>query len=209
MTQKDIYHNCRNCDNRFSCEEKTETGFCDNYVFDSEAATCDDCSKKDDCPEYKKNRPTCKDWEPIVTCDECTKQGKCKNFAEGGKICKKFEEIRYTLTEKGCLYFAMEDVRNNEKMYVGTQNILGNGFFEELDHEMKINNLVSRHKQTSFRKLLNKIWFRIFKPKKDIRKIFFDVAHKDKYFKDFGLSDEIIGKVVDKFIEILTKHYEV
>ena len=209
MEQGVIYNNCRNCNNRFFCENTTDDGICEDYVFDDEAATCNDCSKKEECPNYESGKPTCKDWEPIVTCEECTKQETCKNFTEGGKICKKFEEIRYTLTEKGCLYLAMEDVHNNENVYVGTQNILENGFFEELDHEMKINNLVSRHKQTRFRKLLTKIRFRIFKPKKDIRKIFFDVAHKDKYFKDFGLSDETVGKVVDKFIEILTKHYEV
>lgn len=208
MKQNDIYHNCRNCNNRFSCNEETEMGYCQDYVFDSDAATCEDCSKKENCSEYRKNRTTCTDWEPIVTCDECAKQENCKNFLEGGKICKKFDEIKYTLTEKGCLYFAIEDVCNNENVYIETQNIFKNGFFEELDHEMKINNLVSKHKQTRFGKLLSRIRLLIFKPKTDIRKIFFDIAHKDKYFKDFGQSDKIIEKVVDKFIEILKKHYE-
>lgn len=210
MKQNDIYHNCRNCNNRFSCENKTEIGFCDDYVFDDGAATCDDCSKKEQCYDYKKNKPTCKDWEPIVTCDECTKQESCKNFTEGGKICKNFSEIRYTLTEKGCLYLAMEEVNHSDKMYVGTENILANGFFEELDHEIKINGLVSKHNNKKlFWRIINKIKYTIFKPKTSIKEIFIRIAHDEKYFKEFGLSDKIVEKVFERFIDILSKHYDV
>lgn len=209
MEKKDIYQNCRNCEMRFSCNDKSEEGHrCDDYIFDEEAATCDDCGKRNDCLYYTRNKPTCVDWEPEVTCDECVNQESCKNYMEGGKICKKFKEVMYTLTQKGCLYLAMEEVHDIDKMYVDGGAIIGNGFFEELEHEMLINGLISMHKNNLFWKIVNRIKYKIFKPKTDLKKIFFEIAHKDKYFRDFCLSEKIIEAVYNRFVNILKRQYE-
>jgi hypothetical protein len=207
MVQQDIYHNCRNCNNRFDCNEKTDEGFCDDYIFDEEAATCDDCAKKEECASYRKNKPTCISWEPEVSCDECSRQKECNNYIEGGKICKKFKEIVYRLTEKGCLYLAMEEVQNTDKIFVNYNSLFEKGFFEELDHEMRLNGLVSEYRNI-FEKMFKKLMFKLFKPKMSAREVFFNVAHRKDYFYDFGGYDETIGKVCDKFFEILSRHYE-
>ena len=203
---EDKNKSCRNCLNRFSCDEGN---LCDKYEFDDEAATCDDCSKKDDCPNYVKNKVTCTDWEPITTCDECTKQETCPNFMEGGRICDDFQEIRYRLTEKGCLYLAMEQVNTIDNMYVGTEILFEDGFFEELDHEVRLNGLIVNRpdgivgKTCEFVKNLFKK-----KPEKTMKDLFFEVAHKNKFFREFGLSDKIVEATYNRFVEILTHQYE-
>lgn len=207
MVQNDIYHNCRNCEKRFECNEKTQNGFCENYEFDNEAATCDDCSKRESCENYIENKPTCVSWEPEICCNECYRQEICKNFTDGGRICNKFKEIEYTLTEKGCLYVAIESVQKQDNMCVDLNSLFENGFFEKLEHEIKLNGLFLEY-DNIFEKVFKELKFKIFKPKKSTKDVFLEVAHSKLFFKYFDMSDDIVEKVCDRFFETLQKHYK-
>ena len=203
---EDKNKSCRNCLNRFTC---IEGNVCDNYEFDDEAATCDDCSKKEECPDYTEGKVTCADWDPIVTCDECTKQETCKNFMEGGRICDDFEAIRYRITEKGCLFLAMAEVMDKDEMYIEIENLLNSDFFEVLEHEIKLNGLFVEHPEGIIAKGCQAVK-NLFKkkPEKTLKDVFFEVARKEKYFWDFGLSDNIVEAVYNRFVEKLQKLYQ-
>lgn len=205
--EKSIFHNCRNCLCRFGCKENTNTreGFCEKYSFDEEAATCDDCDIRETCENYTKNAATCPDWEVFPTCDDCTKHDSCPNFLENGKTCDKFEEIRYVLTEKGCLCFALLDVSAENNHYVDGEFLLNSDFFETLDHEMRINKLVEEGTNNFFTRVAT-----FFKRKKitvTARDVFRKVAKDQKYFRAFNLSETIVDEVFEKFVKHLTELY--
>lgn len=205
------FNNCRNCDNRFDCDECKDMKkpiVCDDWTFDEDAATCDDCSKRHDCKDYVKAKVTCAEWQPEVTCDDCNKKSTCENFKEQGTICDRFDEIRYKLTEKGALYLAMEYVRLEDGIYVGTNELMEAGFFETLDHEMRINGLVEERRPTRVGRFFQKLAkpFRK-KPKADPKQLFVSVAKRKEFYYYFSFTDKTAEMVYDRFAEMLASLY--
>lgn len=195
---------CRNCLSRFDCELKTEERFhsCDNYDFDDEAATCDDCSKKESCTEYGPNLVTCCDWKPIETCDDCEHYEKCSNYMEGGKICKKYKPYQLQLTEKGMLFIALMNCRLNTGLIENTD------FFEVLDHEVKINGLLKSQRRTWIGRKYEQLKF-LFRKKTDktVHDIFKELAMKVPYNEYFFNSENTAEMVWNEFANILTDQY--
>lgn len=206
---KDLYQNCRNCNNRFSCDEQEKHKHCDKYVYDPDAATCCDCALKDECEDYHYLKPTCENWKIEPTCDECVKNLKCKKYQEGGKVCKKFKEIKYKLSEKGLLYVALTEVTGIDKMWLDTETILAKGFFEDLEHEMKINGLIH---DTKFGLFMSKIKYFILRVlnittlSPTMYDIFTKIAKSEKYFFDFGLSENGVNKAYERYALKLLKY---
>ena len=205
MNSDKTLNNCRNCKERFSCELAEENICCEYHVVDEEAATCDDCKKRFNCVNYLQSKPTCVDWEPEVFCDDCEKNTSCKNYMPGGRICKKFKEIRYKLTEKGCLYIAIVETIEKNSVGLLADEILEKGFFEELEHEMRIYGYIPRTK-VGLWVLRTKIFFsrllhlNFLKTKLEI---FMDIAKDKKYFAYFGSSEENVKNVYERFTEML------
>ena len=103
----------------------------------------------------------------------------------------------------------MAEVTDKDNMYVGIENLLGNDFFEMLDHEVRLNNLIVDKPESIIAKGCQAVK-NLFKkkPEKTLKDVFFEVARKEKYFRDFGLSDNIVEAVYNRFAEKLQKLYQ-
>ena len=197
---------CRNCLLRFTCDSRKDGRFdrCDRHMFDEEAATCEDCSKKYSCEGYKPNSVICGEWDPEETCDCCSKQDTCPNYVENGRICDKYIAAEFRLTEKGLFYLVL---LNNG---LGPGLVEETDFFEVLDHEIKINGLFDVYRHTRIGRLFES-FKRIFKkkPKKTVKDIFFETAHITEYYGYFMNDDENVALVWNEFNEGLKRLYSV
>jgi len=210
MNRDVTFNNCMNCLNRFDCENINEEKpiLCDYYGFDEEAATCNDCSKKDKCRGYIRNKAVCKDYSVEPSCEDCTRQDNCKNFTPGGRVCDKFDEIRYCLTEKGCLFLALYEVSANDGMFVDINGLADSDFFEQLDHEVKLNGLVEERHTGMIGKMVDNIKRKLNKePKVSLKDIFLKVARDERYDRFFGYSDKIVEMAYTRFAKKLSELY--
>lgn len=205
--EQTAYNNCRNCTNRFDCLEK-EDAFkcCDDYVFDEEAATCDDCTKKDTCENYEKGKVTCPGWEPILTCESCTKKETCKNYIPEGKICENFDVVRYELTRKGMFYMALIEAYNVSDTNIDIEAIMESEFFDTFENKLKVYGLLVYCKNNIFGKIKRFFKTKFSKPEKTFFEVFSELASCDKYYTMFGNSESIVRLVCSKYAEILQGH---
>ena len=202
--EQTAYNNCRNCSNRFDCLEKEDTlKHCDNYVFDEEAATCDDCTKKDTCENYEKGKVTCIDWEPILTCESCTKKETCKSYIPDGKTCENFEVIRYELTHKGMFYLALIETNNVSDANIDIEALMESEFFDTFESKLKLYGLLVYCKNNVFGKIKRFFKAKFSKPEKTFFEVFSELACCDKYYPMFGNSESIVRLVFSKYAELV------